>query len=91
MVVLLRLIQTRGGKVVSEQQRYLWPQGMSERKDIRADTLWDFSVRAIHEAIDMLEHGADLLSQLVRTAAALDRGQAVYQDLDTAEISTDGP
>ncbi len=91
MVVWLRLIQTREGKVVSEQQRYLWPQGMSDRKDIQADTLWEYALAAIHEAVDMLGRTADLLSKLVRAAAALEPGQAVYQDLDSGEISMVDP
>jgi len=91
MMVWLRFIQTRGGKVVSEQQRYLWPQGMSDRDDIQANTLWDYALRAIHEAVGLLSRGADLLGQLVKAAAALQPGQAVYQDLDTGEISMAGP
>ncbi len=91
MMVWLRFIQTRRGKVVSEQQRYLWPQGMSDRNDIQANTLWDYALRAIHEAVGLLSRGADLLAELVKAAAALQPGQAVYQDLDTGEISMAGP
>jgi DNA modification methylase len=81
---LLEIVELDGNQEVGRDTRFMWPNGLPVGKDIRPQTLWDYAMAQVKEALEILVRAAHQLAALLASGAAyLERPQLIYLDART--------
>lgn len=73
-------------RVLAQVSMFIWPEGMTDRKDIRDKTLWDYGVDAAKSAEMELTAVTEVATQVITAAGQLEYPQIVYLDSATREV-----
>jgi hypothetical protein len=78
--------EMRGRQLVAQTGRFIWPEGMTDRKNIQPKTLWDYSVDAVGDAEAVLVRAIETAAELVQAVGQLEYPQLIYRDAVTGGL-----